>query len=251
MTITSAALRVKSKARTYEDSLTSMDDWSQIFVRVCDDRILSANAKLAFWVLVSNSSTPDDNPCEYGTWASLSGMAKRAGLSFEYLDDGCRELWANHLIWMDLLPNGNAAIIKLLPLEDRYPPKAALKTTPRTYEESVKARGRFVRLSNAVLRDHELSRSAKLVFMQLVRRSNGYKLHYSNGDLAYGTWVGENTIADALKMSTDTVKRGMSELLRRGIILRQNRGQDATSITFIPDIQRLYTAKKAPAVQSI
>jgi DNA-binding MarR family transcriptional regulator len=167
-------------------------------------------------------------------------MAKRAGISAEYVDDGIRELWANHLVWMDLLPNGNAAIIKLLPLEDRYPPEKVLTKQPRTYAESIKLRKCFVRLSNAVLRDHELSRSAKLVFMQLVRHSNGHKLHYSNGDPAFGTWAGESTIADDLGVSVNTVKRGMASLCARGIILRQDRGNDATSITLIPDLQKVY-----------
>ena len=238
------AVKLKTGTRTYEDSLTALGDWSMLYNGICEDPLLSPCAKLTFWVLVANSfetTMQYDGSPAFGTFESTSRMAKQTALSPEYLTAGIRELGALDLI-RRTPQAGMAAHILLPSLKERYPQQLSLVDAPNptTYAAFVKA-GKYSRLSNAVLRDRKLSWRAKLVFMLVVRRSNS-RSRYPNGDPAFGCWPGVQGMATDLNTSHDTVSRGLSELAKRGIILRSSRGHRRSCHTIVLPLDAIYNS---------
>jgi hypothetical protein len=219
-----------------------MGNWSMLYNGICEDRGLSAKAKLTFWVLVANSwdaTMQYDGSPAFGTFESVLSMAEQTATSPEYLAAGIRELTALGLI--SQTPQAGAAAHILLPsLDEKYPQQTRVADAPDTYAAFVTA-GNYSRLSNAVLRDHELSRSAKLVFMLVVRRSNS-RSRYPNGDPAFGCWPGVQGMATDLNISSDTVNRGLSELAKRGIILRSSRGYRRSCHTIVLPLDAIYNS---------
>ena len=218
-----------------------MGDWSMMYNGICEDRGLSAKAKLTFWVLVANSwdaTMQYDGSPAFGTFESVLSMAEQTATSPEYLAAGIQELESRGLIRRT--PQDGAAAHILIPsLKERYPQQPSLAGASNTYAAFVKA-GNYSRLSNAVLRDHELSRSAKIVFMLVVRRSNSAKSRYPNGDPAFGCWPSINGMANDLNISSATVDRGLSELVKRGILLRCSRGHRKSRHTLVLSLDAIY-----------
>jgi hypothetical protein len=246
-TIADGSDNVKKKTRTYIDSLELMGNWSMMHNGICEDQLLSPCAKLTFWVLVANSfetTMQEDASPAFGTFESVLSMAKQTALSPEYLTAGIRELGALGLI-SRTYQTGAAAHILLPSLDEKYPQQTRVADAPDTYAAFVKA-GNYSRLSNAVLRDHELSWRAKLVFMLVVRRSNSGS-RYPNGDPAFGCWPGVQGMATDLNTSHNTVDRGLCELAKRGIILRSSRGHRRSCHMIVLPLDAIYNSASSLA----